>query len=316
MAQFAAAATTNSGAIHISRDLYPQQELVNKRRERVRQQMRDQKDARPLTVAVFQMWNHCGGMPGKEENLQRMLAAISTAGREGVQMLVLPEMCLSGYFTKLEGSVGEAVKANHALADEAGKGRFLNALQEAAAKAKMVLSFGFGEKAGGKYYDSVGVIDATGEWLGVRRKNPLYPMDHETQSFTEPPRAQRSVVLQTRYAKVGISCCFDGEFPESVRQMRLQGAEVLLWSNAALGDPTMGTSHRLNLAGTHAETNRMWVVCCNASGRNCSGTSVISSPSGEPMVILSPDKEELGIAGIDLKLSEDWSKWRDRLSLS
>jgi predicted amidohydrolase len=316
VAQLAAAATTDTGSIHISRDLYPQQDLVTKRRERVRRQMREQKDVRPLTVAVFQMWNRCDGLKGKEDNLKRMLAAISTAEREGVQMLVFPEMCLSGYFTNLEGTPAEAVKANHALADEAGKGRFLTALQESAAKAKMMVSFGFGEKAGDRYYDSVGVIDATGEWLGVRRKNPLYPMDHETQSFTEPPRSQRSVVLQTRYAKVGISCCFDGEFPESVRQMRLQGAEVLLWSNAALGDPTMGTSHRLNLAGTHAETNRMWVVCCNASGRNCSGTSVISSPSGEPMVILSPDKEEMGIAGIDLTMSEDWSKWRDRLAVS
>jgi predicted amidohydrolase len=316
VAQIAAVGASEGGSIRISRDLHPQQELLNKRRERVRQQIHDQKDPRPLTVAVFQMWNRCGGLRGKEENLKRMLSAISTAAREGVQMLVFPEMCLSGYFTKLEGSPEEAVKANHTLADEAGKGPFLSALRDAAARTKMVVSFGFGEKANGRYYDSVGVIDASGEWLGVRRKNPLYPMDHETMSFTEPARSLRSVVLQTRYAKVGISCCFDGEFPESVRQMRLQGAEVLLWSNAALGDPSMGTTHRLNLAGTHAEANRMWVLCCNASGSNCSGTSVISSPSGEPMVILSPNNEEMGIAAIDLTLSEDWSKWRDRLVLS
>ena len=179
----------------------------------------------------------------------------------------------------------------------------------------MVLAFGFAEKAGNEYFDAVGVIDSTGQWLGVRRKNPLYPMDHETRSFSETDRSFRSVVLQTRYGKVGISCCFDGEFPESIRRMRLDGAEILLWCNAALGDPVLGTSHRLNLAGAHAETNFMWVVCCNAVGQNCSGTSVISSPAGEPLVILSPSKRRrLGIATIDLRMSGDWSKWRDRLS--
>jgi 5-aminopentanamidase len=306
----------SNDAIQISRDLFPQQDLLNQRVQRIKQQIEKRRhaaDSRQVRVAAFQMRNHCAGLNGKEENLKRMLAAISAAAGEGVQILTFPEMCLSGYFTPLEGSVEEAVAANHSLADEAGKGRYLTALQQAAARSKMVLAFGFPEKAGNQYFDAVGVIDSTGQWLGVRRKNPLYPMDHETRSFSEPDRSLRSVVLQTRYGKVGISCCFDGESPESIRRMRLDGAEILLWCNAALGNPVLGTSHRMNLAGAHAETNVMWVVCCNAVGRNCSGTSVISSPSGEPLVILSPGEETLGIATIDLRMSEDWSKWRDRL---
>ena len=310
-------ALRSNGAIQISRDLFPQQDLLKQRVERIKQQIEKQRhaaDSRLVTVAAFQMRNHCAGLKGKEDNLNRMLAAISAATCEGVQILTFPELCLSGYFTRLEGSAEEAIAANHSLADEAGKGRYLTALQEAAARSKMVLAFGFAEKAGNEYFDAVGVIDATGGWLGVRRKNPLYPMDHETRSFSEPDRSLRSVVLQTRYGKVGISCCFDGEFPESVRRMRLDGAEILLWCNAALGNPVLGTSHRLNLAGAHAETNFMWVVCCNAVGKKCSGASVISSPSGEPLVILSPGEEALGIATIDLRMSQDWATWRDRLA--
>ena len=126
------------------------------------------------------------------------------------QILTFPEMCLPGYFTPLEGSVEQAIAANHSLSDEAGKGEYLTALQDAAARSKMVLAFGFAEKAGKEYFDAVGVIDATGEWLGVRRKNPLYPMDHEIKSFSQPDHSLRSVVMQTRYGKVGIACCFDG----------------------------------------------------------------------------------------------------------
>jgi hypothetical protein len=69
--------------------------------------------------------------------------------------------------------------ANRDLADEAAKGRSLHALQDAAAKTAMVVAFGFAERSGDHCYDSVGVIDATGEWLGVRRENPLYPWEYE-----------------------------------------------------------------------------------------------------------------------------------------
>ena len=44
----------------------------------------------------------------------------------------------------------------------------------------IVVAFGFCEQAGGKYYNSIGLIDADGSWLGSRHKNPLSPHPHET----------------------------------------------------------------------------------------------------------------------------------------
>ena len=307
-----------ASSIKITRGLYPQDRLLEQRNGKLKtgiHERRARKQSRVIATGVFQMRNHCAGQAGKEENLQRMLAAIDAAAREQVRILVFPEMCLPGYFTPISGTVEEAIAANRELADEAAKGRFLRALQDAAAKTAMVVAFGFAERSGDHHYDSVGVIDATGEWLGVRRKNPLYPWEYETRCFAQPPATLRSRVFETRYAKVGISCCFDGEFPESIRRMRLEGAEVLLWSNAALGDSVLGTSHRIVLAGAYAATNAMWVACANCAAPNSSGTSVICAPSSEPAVLLSPNEEAMGIADVDLSLNKGWPVWRDRLAL-
>jgi predicted amidohydrolase len=278
----------------VSSTLFPLQELLNKRSQLFKRKIEDtlaKPDSRPVVVGVYQMRNHCGGVKGKEENLNRMLAGIAEAQRRNVQILVFPEMCLPGYFTSISGSVAEAAAANHSLADEAGKSHFLTRLQEGAAKAKMVIAFGFGEKSGSKYFNSAGIIDATGQWLGVRRKNPLYPWGYETESFAEPDSPLRSAVFETRYGKLGVSICFDGEFPESIRQMRLDGAEILLWLNAAVIDPDPASSNRLNSSGAYAQENFMWVATSNCVASDTYGTSCIYCPWGEPLVILSPDRE-------------------------
>lgn len=272
--------------------------------------------ARPVKVGACQMANHCGGESGKRANLARMIGAIRAAAEGGVQMLAFPEMCLPGYFTRASGTPPEATRANHALADEPGQSDALAKLQEAAKEAKMVLAFGFSERAGRDHYNAIGVIDADGTWLGTRRKNPLSPHVYETESFAEPGPALRSTVLKTRYAKVGISNCFDGEFPESIRRMRLDGAELLLWCNAGTGDPKLGHSSRINASGCYAQANRIYVVCCNAVSDGCYGTSLIIGPSGEPLVVLPSNEEALAVATINLAATADWDTWRLRLDPS
>jgi predicted amidohydrolase len=95
--------------------------------------------------------------------------------------------------------------------------------------------------------------------------------------------------------------------------MRLDGAELLVWINAACGDAKLGTAQRLHAAGAHAQGNGLWVVCCNCAAPNSSGTTSIYPPCGEPLVILSPNEEQLGIATINLAMNADWSIWKNRV---
>jgi len=272
-----------------------------------------QADARPVTVGAWQMRNQCGGQQGKRDNLGRMMDAMDRAAREGVQVLAFPEMCLPGYFTGAAGTPTEAARANHELADQVGQSECLKQLAERARAKRMVVALGFCERERDCHYNAVGVIDADGRWLGTRRKNPLSPTPYDLESFTQPDPAQRCAVFRTHYATVGLSDCFDGEFPESVRRMRLMGAEVLLWCNAATGNVATGSSNRLHHSASYAQANVMWVVCCNAVGKDCYGTSLIVGPSGEPQVMLPTDQESLGVAKINLTLSANWDRYRQRL---
>lgn len=303
--------------MHISRDITPRHlDLLKARREsniNAIAQSLTKPGARPATLGVFQKRNHCGGAEGKAKNLREMVDAIATAGTQGVQILAMPEMALQGYFTPVSGTVEEAKRANRELADVVGKSESLAQMQNAARAAGVVVAFGFSERDGEDIYNSIGVIDADGAWLGVRRKNPLYPWAYELECFREPHPSLRSCVFTTRYARIGLSDCFDGEFPETIRRMSLDGAQVLLWCNAACGSNTNGTSHRINHAGSHAQANGLWVAVANCVAPNASGTSCIIAPTGEPLVILTPNDEELGVAQANLEWSTDWAIWRDRL---
>jgi N-carbamoylputrescine amidase len=270
-------------------------------------------DARPVTVAAWQMHNRCGGPQGKRENCRRMVEAMGHASRAGVQILAFPEMCLPGYFTPAAGTPAEAARPNHRLADRVGHSEELARLAAAARTHRMVVAFGFCERDGDNDYNSIGVIDADGSWLGTRRKNPLSPSPCDTESFAQPDPAECSAVFRTRYATIGVANCFDGEFPESVRRMRLAGAEILLWCNAGTGNVKLGSSNRLHHSASYAEANLMWVVCCNAMGGDCYGTSLIVGPSGDPLVVLPTDQEALGVATINLASSADWDRYRLRL---
>ena len=164
-----------------------------------------------------------------------------------------------------------------------------------------------------RVHNAIGLIDADGAWLGTRRKNPLSPHPFETVPFTEPEPSLRSAVFDTRHGRIGLANCFDGEFPESIRRMRLAGAELLLWCNAGTGNPRLGHTSRINASACYAQSNRMWVVCCNAVAGRFYGTSVIVGPSGEPLVVLPPDEAALGLATINMAFTSDWERWASRL---
>lgn len=269
--------------------------------------------ARPVMLGMAQMQNVCAGPAGKDANLRRMIDAINAARQHGVQMLAMPEMCLPGYFTWVAGTVAQGIADTHAMADIVGDSAHLQALRQACREAGVVLAFGFAEREGQDVYNSIGLIDADGSWLGTRRKNPLYPYDYETKVFREPAKEQRSAVFDTAFGRVGLANCFDGEFPETVRQMRLEGAEILLWCNAPCGDPKKGTTSRFIEAGGHARANDLWVLCVSCVASNTTGSSVIFAPSGEPLVLLSPDEEELGLAAIDLSAYSGWTMRQPRV---
>ncbi len=181
---------------------------------------------RSLTVAVMQMactWD-------RADNIRRALAMVEAAARGGAQLVVLPELFETPYFciVKDQRYCGQAMPAaaNPAIA----------AMREAAHRWGVVIPVSFFERDGDRLFNSLAMIDANGEVLGVYRKShiPDFPDYEEAFYFTPGDTGFR--VFDTKAGRIGAAVCWDQWFPEAARAMALAGAEVLVYPTA-IGRP-------------------------------------------------------------------------------
>ena len=107
-----------------------------------------------------------------EANLNTTVAAIREAAAEGALIVVLPECVSSGWL--------DDPSAVRPLAEPAdGSGPTLRAWSEVAAETGTAVIAGFPEAVGKKLFNSVAVIDSSGELLGTYRKLHLFGSERE-----------------------------------------------------------------------------------------------------------------------------------------
>ncbi|WP_028695701.1 carbon-nitrogen hydrolase family protein [Pseudomonas cremoricolorata] len=150
-------------------------------------------------------------------NLQRLGQQAALAAQCGAELLVCPEMFLSGY------NIGQAAVQRLA---EAADGAAAEALAQLCRTHALAVVYGYPERGeDGALYNSVQLIDAHGQRLANYRKTHL---------FGELDRAQFSAgsqhcpVVELNGFKLGLLICYDIEFPENARQLALAGAELIV----------------------------------------------------------------------------------------
>ena len=94
---------------------------------------------------------------------------------------------------------------------------------------------------------------------------------------------ERVTVIETdEFGPVGVSICFDGDFPEVARSMRREGARIVLHPSAY---ETEATTWWETLYPANALANGQWWIMANQAGTNPSGSllggSRVISPFGE-----------------------------------
>ena len=175
-----------------------------------------------FTAALVQM--SCSPDPG--DNLQRALAHIRQAARNGAQIVCLPELFRTQYFCQRE---------DPALFDlaETIPGPGSEALAEVARQEKVtVIGSLFEKRARGLYHNTAIVISDHGETIGAYRKMhiPDDPLYHEKFYFTPGDLGFRA--FNTAVGRVGALVCWDQWYPEAARLTALQGANILFYPTA------------------------------------------------------------------------------------
>jgi predicted amidohydrolase len=200
--------------------------------------------------------------------------AIAAAVEAGAQIVVLPELCNSGYvFESEEEARSAAVPAD---------GDLLRTWAEEAQRGDALVIGGFAELApDGTLYNSAALVGGEGT-LAVYRK--LHLWDEEPRWFAHGEDV--ASVVETRYGRIGLGICYDVEFPELSRGLALAGAELIAmptnWPREE--NPPNGRPILHSLVAATAYFNKVFLALCDRSGTErgveFEGGSLIADPHG------------------------------------
>lgn len=263
-----------------------------------------------------------------QENINKAEKMVKEAADNDANIILLPELFERQYFCQEK----RYDYYNYALPLE--KNPAVNRFKEVAKELGVVIPVSFYERDIDRLFNTVAMIDADGSVLGIYRKTHI-PDDHFYQEkFYFTPGDSGFKVFDTRFGCIGVGICWDQWFPETVRCMAVQGAEMLLYPTAIGSEPILdvdSNSHWRRVMQGHAAANLMPVVAANRigvetvepckenAGQSSSldfyGCSFIADATGD--IIASAKQEETMLYGeFDLDaLKEDrlsWGLFRDR----
>lgn len=227
-----------------------------------------------MLISLYQMQPVSGDAAA---NLAKIAQAAEAASDMGAELLVTPELAVSGYGLTPE---------RFAEIAEGRDGEIVGALCDIAAEFQLAVCAGFPERDGEAVYNSAVVArpDGTCEFY---RKGHLYG-DGERACFV--PGADVPPVFDLFGIRTGMLICYDVEFPEYVRTLALAGAELVLVPTAL---PNGEISRRVAdmVVPTRAFENGIFLVYADLCGEE--GTFSYSGRSA----IIGPDGDELARAG-------------------
>lgn len=166
-----------------------------------------------IRVAGVQMDPKLADLAG---NLAHCLERLDTAAEAGAQLVVFPEAALSGY---VFGSMEEAIPVTESI-----PGPSTDALAAACRRLDVHTAVGLLEKDGDDYYNASVLIGPEG-LIGKYRKLhlPFLGVDRFVRPGNLPPK-----VYETKLGRIGLSICYDLDFPEYPRVLALMGAQILV----------------------------------------------------------------------------------------
>lgn len=223
------------------------------------------------TVGIAQ-WLAVPGQPLANE--ATAAAAIRELADRGCDAVLLPELWPCGYDPR-------TLAADAVAAAEPLDGPRVTRLARLAASVGVLLCAGSLPELGGDgaVYNTAVLLSAAGQVILTHRKAHRYP-PLELAVFA-PGATVASTAATRELGVVGLAVCFDGDFPETARALRLAGASVVLLPSAY---ESAASSWWDTLYPANALVNGQWWIMANQHGDNGGlellGGSQVISPSG------------------------------------
>ncbi|MDZ4765338.1 MAG: nitrilase-related carbon-nitrogen hydrolase [Chloroflexota bacterium] len=232
-----------------------------------------------ITVGLAQIYPKLGDV---QHNLHKHVEYIERAADQGVDLLVFPELSLTGY--QVQDLVPEV--AIQTRADDPIYG----ALLAASARRNVDIVFGFAHQDARQRFFIASAYVSGGETQHVHHKLylPTYGMFDESRYFDQGESVR---AFDTRFGRVGLLICEDFWHVSPPYLLWLDGADILIFSSSS---PSRGLDSGDRLSGTrwvelvnqaYASMFTNYVIHCNRvgyeDGKNFWGGSSVVNPDGD-----------------------------------
>ncbi len=234
----------------------------------------------------------------KHENVDRGAAALERAARAGASLVVYAELAFEPFHPQRPAG------GNPLALAEPVPGPITDRFTRLARDLGVVVVLNLYERDGDRAYDCSPVVDADGTLLGPTRMIHItdYPCFHERGYYT--PGGTGAPVYRTRAGTIAVAICYDRHYPEYMRALALNGADLVVVPQAgALGEWPDGLYEaEMQVA---AFQNGYFVALCNRVGQeDCvtfAGESFVCAPDGRVIARAPSMREEILYAEIDLR---------------
>ncbi|MGD8793460.1 MAG: nitrilase-related carbon-nitrogen hydrolase [Anaerolineae bacterium] len=239
-----------------------------------------------MKIGLIQFAPALGDVAATMAEIERLAAEAA-----GADLLVLPELCNSGYNFVSREQAWET-------SEEVG-GPFSQFLASLCQRHSFYAVSGLNERDGDRLYNSA-ILVGPGGYRGRYRKLHLFMNELD---FFEPGD-EGLPVFDLGFCRVGMLVCFDWLYPEAWRVLALAGADVICHpSNLVLP----GLAQRA--VPIRALTNRVYVVTANRVGTEgdltFTGLSTIADPGGDLLARAPAEGEAVAVVEADVALARD-----------
>ena len=234
----------------------------------------------------------------REDNIRRGVEAFVDAAKNGTELIAYAELGFSRFFPQFPSISDPQTQA------ERIPGILAERFSKLSRQYGVVTVMNLYEKDGSSYYDSSPVIDADGTILGViRMAHIMNGMGFHEKNYYTPGNSER-FVYDTRVGRVGVAICYDRHFPEYMRQLALEEAEIVIVPQAgAKGEWPDGIFEaELQVASFQ---NGYFTALVNRVGQeeklNFAGESFVCDPEGRIIAQAPPGDDFILYADCDLE---------------
>ena len=233
-----------------------------------------------------------------EDNRYRGLAAVDKAAARGANIMCFSELAFDPFYPQWQAT--DALRG----AAEPIPGDTTATFSLKAKEHGVVIVLNLYERTEHGNYDSSPVIDADGSLLGVTRM--VHITDYE--GFFEQGYYNKgdtgAPVYQTRHGKIGVAICYDRHYPEYMRALAINGADLVFVPQAGALDewPEGLFEAEMRVASFQ---NGYFTALCNRVGKEdmleFAGESFVCNPAGEVIARAGTATDEILYADIDVE---------------